>query len=129
MTAQMIAQAVCNVRRRKLPDPAVLGNAGSFFHNPIVEPSVREHLLSQYPNLVSYPQPDGRWELAAERLIEQCGWKGKSLGPVGMYEKQALVLVNLGGATSADVAKLVAAVRQDVAERFDVALVAEPVRW
>ena len=128
-TAQAIAQAVCNVRRRKLPDPAVQGNAGSFFHNPIVETALREHLLAQYPNLVSYPQPDGRWKLAAGWLIEQCGWKGKALGPVGMYEKQALVLVNLGGATSADVAKLAAAVQRDVAECFGLTLVAEPVRW
>lgn len=128
-TPQGIAQAVSTVRRRKLPDPVELGNAGSFFHNPIVEPAVRERLLAQSPDLVSYAQPDGRWKLAAGWLIERCGWKGKALGPAGMYEKQALVLVNLGGATAADITRLARAVQADVKQRFGVELVAEPVRW
>lgn len=126
---QSVAQAICNVRQRKLPDPAQIGNAGSFFHNPLVDAATRERLLAEYPALVSYPQPDGRYKLAAGWLIEQVGWKGRSLGPVGMYEKQALVLVNHGGATGADVARLAAAVQADVLARFGVALITEPVRW
>ena len=84
-------------------------------------------LLSAYPALPHYPQPDGRMKLAAGWLIEQAGWKGRDLGPVGMYEKQALVLVNRGGATGADVLALMRAVQQDVAERFGVELTPEPV--
>ncbi|WP_091190846.1 UDP-N-acetylmuramate dehydrogenase [Formivibrio citricus] len=128
-TPQAVAQAVSSVRRRKLPDPAELGNAGSFFHNPIVESAIRERILAQYPDLVSYAQPDGRWKLAAGWLIEQCGWRGHALGPVAMYEKQALVLVNLGGASCADVARLAETVQRDVKQRFGVDLIAEPVRW
>ncbi len=128
-TPQAVAQAVCNVRCRKLPDPAVLGNAGSFFHNPIVDAATRDSLLAGYPALVSYAQPDGRYKLAAGWLIEQAGWKGQRLGPAGMYEKQALVLVNHGGATGADVERLAYAVRQAVQAKFGVDLVAEPVRW
>lgn len=124
-----VAQAVSNVRRRKLPDPTLLGNAGSFFHNPIVEVAVRERILAKYPDLVSYAQQDGLWKLAAGWLIEQCGWKGRRLGPVAMYEKQALVLVNLGGASGADVAQLAETVQRDVMQRFGVMLETEPVRW
>lgn len=128
-TPAAIAQVICEIRQRKLPDPAVLGNAGSFFHNPIVDSATRARLLQDYPALVSYPQPDGRFKLAAGWLIEQVGWKGRRLGPVGMYEKQALVLVNHGGATGQDVQRLAEAVRADVKTRFGVELVAEPVRW
>lgn len=128
-TPQAVAQAVCNVRRRKLPDPAVIGNAGSFFHNPLVDAAQRTRLLSEYPALVSYLQPDGRYKLAAGWLIEQAGWKGRRLGPAGMYEKQALVLVNHGGASGHDVATLAEAVQSDVLAKFGVLLVAEPVRW
>lgn len=129
LTPQNVAQIVCNIRQRKLPDPAVLGNAGSFFHNPLVDAATRDRLLSMYPGLVSYSQADGRYKLAAGWLIEQSGWKGRSLGPVGMYEKQALVLVNHGGATGKDVQQLAEAVQADVLARFGVTLVAEPVRW
>lgn len=128
-TAQTVAQVICSVRQRKLPDPAVLGNAGSFFHNPLVDAATRSRLLHEYPALVSYLQPDGRYKLAAGWLIEQAGWKGRKLGPVGMYEKQALVLINHGGATGADVQRLAEAVQADVLARFGVKLVAEPVRW
>ncbi|WP_035058781.1 UDP-N-acetylmuramate dehydrogenase [Andreprevotia chitinilytica] len=124
-----IAQAVINVRRRKLPDPAVIGNAGSFFKNPIVSLAVREALFAEYPKLVSYPVDGGAYKLAAGWLIDQAGWKGKQLGPVGMYEKQALVLVNHGGAVQADVAALTAAVQADVRTKFGVVLEPEPVWW
>ena len=126
-TPQDIAKAIISVRQRKLPDPAITPNAGSFFHNPLVDRSIAEKLGAAYPTLPRYPQPDGRVKLAAGWLIEQAGWKGKSLGPVGMYEKQALVLVNHGGATGADVRRTMAAVQAAVQARFGVALTPEPI--
>lgn len=124
---QEVAAAVIAVRQRKLPDPAVTPNAGSFFHNPVVDQVQAEALLASYPTLPNYPQADGRVKLAAGWLIEQAGWKGKSLGPVGMYEKQALVLVNHGGATGADVRRTMAAVQAAVRDKFAVELSPEPV--
>ena len=124
--AHQIADAVIALRQRKLPDPAQLPNAGSFFHNPVVDAAVAARLLASYPALAHYPQPDGRCKLAAGWLIEQAGWKGRRLGPVGMYEKQALVLVNHGGACANDVLALMHAVQRDVRERFGVELTPEP---
>lgn len=126
-TAQDLANAVIAIRQRKLPDPAQLPNAGSFFHNPIVSAEFAGRLKSDFPTLPCYPQPDGRIKLAAGWLIEQAGWKGKSIGPVGMYEKQALVLVNHGGARGEDVQRAMAAVQAAVRERFAVALTPEPI--
>ncbi len=126
-TARDISAAVIAIRTRKLPDPAVIGNAGSFFKNPIVTATQRDALLAQHPQLVNYPQPDGRFKLAAGWLIDRCGWKGKNLGPAGMYEKQALVLVNRGGATGQDIVRLSQAVQDDVMRRFGVTLEPEPI--
>lgn len=126
-TPQEIASAISAVRQRKLPDPALIPNTGSFFHNPVVSTAEAERLLRDFPNLPRYPQPDGRVKLAAGWLIEQAGWKGKNLGPVCMYEKQALVLVNRGGATGDDVKRAMAAVQADVRARFAVALTPEPI--
>lgn len=126
-TPQDIASAIIAVRQRKLPDPAVLPNAGSFFHNPVVDAAKADALTATWPALPRYPQADGRVKLAAGWLIEKAGWKGKNLGPVGMYEKQALVLVNRGGATGDDVRRTMAAVQQAVLERFGVALHPEPI--
>jgi UDP-N-acetylmuramate dehydrogenase len=126
-TPQDIAKAIIAIRQRKLPDPAIIPNAGSFFHNPLVDRSLAEKLGADYPALPRYPQPDGRVKLAAGWLIEQAGWKGKSLGPVGMYEKQALVLVNHGGATGADVRRTMAAVQADVKMRFGIEFTPEPI--
>ncbi len=126
-TPQDIASAIISIRQRKLPDPAVVPNAGSFFHNPVVDRSSADNLLSRHPNLPHHPQPDGRVKLAAGWLIEQAGWKGRNLGPVGMYEKQALVLVNRGGATGADVRRTMAAVQAAVREKFAVNLTPEPI--
>jgi UDP-N-acetylmuramate dehydrogenase len=126
-TPQHIARAISAVRQRKLPDPAAIPNAGSFFHNPLVDGRLAETLAVDHPKLPQYPQPDGRVKLAAGWLIEQAGWKGKRLGPVGMYEKQALVLVNHGGATSADIRRTMTAVQADVQARFGVALTPEPI--
>jgi len=126
-TARQIADAVIAVRQRKLPDPARIPNAGSFFHNPVLDAVAAERLVAAHPGLPHYAQADGRVKLAAGWLIEQAGWKGKNLGPVGMYEKQALVLVNRGGATGRDVLALMHAVQRDVQGKFGVELMPEPV--
>jgi len=122
-----VAAAVIAIRRRKLPDPAVTPNAGSFFKNPAVAADAAARLAAAHPALPRYPQPDGRVKLAAAWLIEQAGWKGRAIGPAGMYENQALVLVNRGGAEGADVRRLMAAVQADVRARFGVELEPEPV--
>lgn len=126
-TAQEISAAVIAIRTRKLPDPAVIGNAGSFFKNPVVTTSQRDALLARYPQLVNYAQPDGSVKLAAGWLIDQCGWKGRTAGAAGVYENQALVLVNRGGASGSEIAQLANAIQADVAKRFDVMLEPEPI--
>ena len=126
-TPRQIADAVIAVRSRKLPDPAQIPNAGSFFHNPLVSATVAEQLAVTHPQLPRYPQADGCVKLAAAWLIEHSGWKGRNLGRVGMYEKQALVLVNRGAAVGAEVIALARAVEADVHERFGVELIPEPV--
>jgi UDP-N-acetylmuramate dehydrogenase len=126
-TAQQISDAVIAIRTRKLPDPTAIGNAGSFFKNPIVTAAQRDALLARYPKLVSHAQPDGSVKLAAGWLIDQCGWKGKNVGAAGVYENQALVLVNRGGASGREIAQLAAAIQDDVEKRFDVRLEPEPV--
>jgi len=125
-TPLQISQAICSIRQSKLPDPVQIGNAGSFFKNPVVSGAERESLLHRFPSLVSYPHDD-RYKLAAGWLIEQAGWKGRSMGPVGVYEKQALVLVNLGGAVGRDVVCLSRAIQEDVLKKFGVQLEVEPV--
>ena len=125
--ASQIADAVIAVRQRKLPDPAQIPNTGSFFHNPVVDSAIADRLLVPHPGLPHYPQADGRVKLAAGWLIEQAGCKGRDLGPVGMYEKQALVLVNRGGAKGRDVLALMHAVQRDVRAKFGVELMPEPV--
>lgn len=124
-----IANAVINIRQSKLPDPRVIGNAGSFFKNPIVPKSTRDALLERHTDLVSFPYQTEHFKLAAGWLIDRAGWKGKMLGPVGMYEKQALVLVNHGGASADDVWKLANQVTTDVKSLFGVEIEPEPIRW
>ncbi|MFT0533419.1 UDP-N-acetylmuramate dehydrogenase [Castellaniella hirudinis] len=119
--------AICDIRRRKLPDPAVLGNAGSFFKNPLVSADQAAALRQRFPGMREYPQPGGQVKLAAGWLIEQAGWKGRRLGPVGMHRRQSLVLVNHGGAQAGDVQALARAVSQAVWDRFGVCLDQEPV--
>lgn len=126
-TPRQVADAVIAIRRRKLPDPAVIGNAGSFFKNPLVPAEQCAALLQTYPALVHHRQPDGSEKLAAGWLIDQCGWKGRSLGAAGVYDKQALVLVNHGGATAAEVVQLARAIQADVLARYGVQLEPEPV--
>lgn len=124
-----IAQAVINIRQRKLPDPAILPNAGSFFKNPLVLIEKAQTLKARFPELPVYPLTNSTSKLAAAWLIEKAGWKGKTLGPVGMYQKQALVLVNHGNASAADIRTLCRAVIADVERLFEVKLEPEPVFW
>lgn len=125
LTAGQLRQIIIDIRRTKLPDPAVLGNAGSFFKNPVIPADQAERLLAAYPAMPHYPAPDGRVKLAAGWLIEQAGWKGESLGPAAVHKNQALILVNTGGATGRDIADLCEAVRADVKAQFGIELCPE----
>ncbi|MEN9700360.1 MAG: hypothetical protein RLZZ301_1558 [Bacteroidota bacterium] len=119
---QEVSQAVMNIRRSKLPDPAVLGNAGSFFKNPVVSATEAATLLAQFPDAPHYPAENDQVKLAAGWLIEQCGLKGYRTGHCGVHERQALVLVNYGGSTGAEVYALSSYIIQTVHERFGVEL-------
>ncbi|MFZ5527614.1 MAG: UDP-N-acetylmuramate dehydrogenase [Pseudomonadota bacterium] len=125
--ARQIFDWICAIRRAKLPDPAVVGNAGSFFKNPVVTPEQCRDIISRDPEIVHYPMPDGSFKLAAGWMIDACGWKGKSIGRAGVYEKQALVLVNRGGASGAEVVTLARAIQESVYGRFGIRLEPEPV--
>ncbi|MCY1349567.1 UDP-N-acetylenolpyruvoylglucosamine reductase [compost metagenome] len=125
--AATVRDAVVAIRTRKLPDPAQIGNAGSFFKNPLVSAAQRDTLLQANPDLVSYPQPDGSYKLAAGWLIDRCGFKGVSDGPVGVYGKQALVLVHHGGGTGAMLLALANRIADTVEARFGVRIEPEPV--
>ncbi|MGK9064434.1 UDP-N-acetylmuramate dehydrogenase [Stutzerimonas chloritidismutans] len=125
-TPSDVGRAVCAVRSAKLPDPAVLGNAGSFFKNPVVSQAVAETLRERFPDLVAYPQPNRQLKLAAGWLIERAGWKGFRDGAVGVHEHQALVLVNYGGAEGMEVLQLARRIQADISERFGVQLEIEP---
>lgn len=126
-SARDVCDAVVAIRRRKLTDPAVEGNAGSFFKNPTVTAAVRDALLQAHSGMPGYPQPDGSYRLAAGWLIDQCGWKGRSMGAAGVSSTQALVLVNRGGASGADILRLAHAIQADVRQRFGIELEPEPV--
>ncbi len=131
-TASQICGWVCAVRSAKLPDPAVIGNAGSFFKNPQVTPDQCADIIAREPKVVHYPLADGSIKLAAGWLIEACGWKGKTVGNAGVYPKQALVLVNTGTgtatpATGGEVMLLAKAIQTSVYERFGILLEHEPV--
>lgn len=115
-----VRQVIVSIRESKLPDPKVLGNAGSFFMNPIVTRAKYETLLQEYPSMPSYQVDATHVKIPAGWMIEQCGWKGKSLGNAAVHDKQALVLVNCGGATGADIVALSDAVRAAVREKFGV---------
>ncbi len=126
-SARQIYDWICEIRRGKLPDPAVLGNVGSFFKNPTVTPEQCADIIARDPKLVHYPLSDGSVKLAAGWLIDACGWRGKSVGQAGVYEKQALVLVNRGGATGGEVTTLAKAIQTSVYERFGIRLEPEPL--
>jgi UDP-N-acetylmuramate dehydrogenase len=121
-----VFDAVVAIRTRKLPDPREVGNAGSFFKNPVVTRAQRQELIDRFPSLVSYDIGGGRFKLAAGWLIEACGLKGAVRGRAGVYAKQALVLVNLGGASGAEILALACEVRDAVQARFGVELEPEP---
>jgi len=125
LTIQAISEAVCRIRTSKLPDPHQIGNAGSFFKNPEISQADFERLKSQYPNVPSYPAPDGKVKVPAGWLIEQAGWKGKRVGNTGVHAQQALVLVNHGQATGDEIKRLSEQVQASVAEKFGVKLQAE----
>jgi len=125
--ANTVFEWVCAIRRAKLPDPAVIGNVGSFFKNPVVSAEQCRDITGRDPEIVHYPLPDGSAKLAAGWLIDACGWKGKSVGRAGVYEKQALVLVNRGGASGAEVVTLARAIQESVYGRFGIRLEPEPV--
>ncbi len=120
-----IRQAVISIRGSKLPDPNVLGNAGSFFMNPVITEQDFNIIRSSYPDVPSYPAADGMIKVPAGWLIEKTGWKGRSLGPAAVYEKQALVLVNKGGATGADIKHLADTIIEDVRKKFGITLSTE----
>ncbi len=126
-SAQQIYQWVCDIRGAKLPDPQVMGNAGSFFKNPTVTPERCADIIAREPRIVHYQLANGTVKLAAGWLIDACGWKGKSVGNAGVYEKQALVLVNRHGSTGGEVMTLARAIQTSVYERFGIRLEPEPV--
>ena len=125
--ARTLFDWVCAIRTAKLPDPAQIGNAGSFFKNPVVSAEQCRDIIGRDPHLVHYALPNGSFKLAAGWLIDSCGWKGKSIGRAGVYDKQALVLVNRGGATGAEVLTLARAIQESVYGRFGIRLEPEPI--
>lgn len=121
-----VSRAICAIRSEKLPDPALLGNAGSFFKNPLVDAELAQRLRGEYPDLVAYPQADGQVKLAAGWLIERAGWKGFRDGDAGVHRLQALVLVNYGAATGHQLHGLAQRIQADIVAKFGVALEMEP---
>ena len=119
-TLPIVRKVIIEIRESKLPDPKVMGNAGSFFMNPIVAKEKLEALQRDYPRIPYYELPDGRVKIPAGWMIDQCGWKGKSLGPAAVHDKQALVLVNRGGAKGSDIIALSDAVRASVRDKFGI---------
>lgn len=126
-SARQIFDWICEIRRAKLPDPAVIGNAGSFFKNPLVSAEQCRDIIGRDPHIVHYPMPDGSVKLAAGWMIDACGWKGKAVGAAAVYERQALVLVNRGEARGAEVVTLARAIQESVYGRFGIRLETEPL--
>lgn len=123
---QQIFDAVCEIRSSKLPAPVEIPNVGSFFKNPVVGQAQYESLQARYPGLVGFALDSGQVKLAAGWLIDQAGWRGKRVGPVGIHDRQALVLVNTDGGTGADVLGLAELIRRDIFDRYGVQLEIEP---
>jgi UDP-N-acetylmuramate dehydrogenase len=119
-TPQQLRQVIIDIRNAKLPDPKAQGNAGSFFMNPVVSRQKYEELAAQYPTMPHYTVDSEHEKIPAGWMIDQCGWKGRSLGRAGVHDKQALVLVNRGGATGQEIVDLCNAIRADVKERFGI---------
>jgi len=117
-----LRNTIIKIRQEKLPNPRVLGNCGSFFKNPEVDPQVYEKLKTEYPSLKSFPATYNKVKIPAGWLIEECGWKGKKMGNVGVHAQQALVLVNYGGGTANELLELAKNIKADVLNRFDILL-------
>jgi len=128
-SVRSVSQAVINIRRSKLPDPAEIGNAGSFFKNPVVDHSLFSSLSETYPDLPAYPHEEKSVKLAAGWLIEQCGWKGYRKGDAGVHQRQALVLVNYGKASGKEILEIADAVAASVKKRFGISLEREVNVW
>lgn len=127
ITLPNIRNTIRTIRNEKLPDPKVLGNAGSFFMNPSISKDVFELLLSEYPQMPHYPLPNDEVKVPAGWLIEHCGWKGKRIGNVGVHEKQALVIVNYGGAKAGEIVDLATQIQASVKAKFGIELVPEVI--
>lgn len=121
-TIRHVSEAVISIRRSKLPDPAVIGNAGSFFKNPSVPAETLEHIKQRYPDVPSFPEANGLFKIPAAWMIERCGWKGKTRGAIGVHKLQSLVLVNYGGGNGSDLWKLAMDIQASVNETFNVLL-------
>ena len=121
LTASNVRQAIIDIRNQKLPDPKVTGNAGSFFVNPVVDADKFNDLRQQYPDMPYY-EVEGGFKIPAGWLIEQAGWKGRALGRAAVHDRQALVIVNLGGASAAEIVRLSERVRKDVFSKFGVSI-------
>ncbi|MCL6269798.1 UDP-N-acetylmuramate dehydrogenase [Sansalvadorimonas sp. 2012CJ34-2] len=127
VTGRLVSDTICRIREEKLPDPEMVGNAGSFFKNPVINEQLYQELSSREPDLVAYPAGEGLWKLAAGWLIDRCGFRGLAQdNGAGVYEHQALVLVNRGGASGRDILELAENIKQAVLERFQVELEMEP---
>jgi len=122
LTAMQLRDLIIDIRKSKLPEPSEVGSAGSFFKNPVVDQQQFDELKLRFPDIVSFPAGEGKVKLSAGWLIDQCGWKGKNIGKAGVYEKQALVIVNRGGATGQDVLNVCKAVQTDVLNRYGIEL-------
>ena len=122
LTLENVRQTIIDIRNAKLPDPKIQGNAGSFFMNPMVSRSQFEALLAQYPQMPHYEVDARRVKIPAAWMIDQCGWKGKHWGRAGVHDKQALVLVNLGGATGKEIIRLSEEIQKSVSDKFGVCI-------
>ncbi len=124
-TAEQLRNVIIGIRNEKLPDPKVEGNAGSFFMNPVVPKAKYEELVARFGNVPHYSVDDNNEKIPAGWMIDQCGWKGKSLGKAGVHSRQALVLVNRGGAEGKDIVALCDAIKRDVKDKFGIDIVPE----
>ena len=120
LSIQEVSKAVCQIRQSKLPDPTKIGNAGSFFKNPVIKKKQFENLKKSFPDIVGYPVDDRFVKVAAGWLIENCGWKGKKVGNTGSHKDQALVLVNYGNATGKEIRELAKAIQESVWQKFEI---------
>ena len=122
MSVKSVSDAIINIRQQKLPNPAYIGNAGSFFKNPIIEQSKADQLKNIHSDLPVHSLSNGWAKLPAAWLIEQCNWKGYRLGAVGVHSNQPLVIVNYGGATGKEIYQLALSIQETVAKKFDLLL-------